>query len=73
MRYTVIEIQTGTDGKVANLVTTYETRNEAESAFHSVLAAAALSSLPVHAASILTNEGALVETRCYRHELEEGA
>ena len=50
MKYIVIELQTATDGSVANIVTVKDTRNEADSTFHSILAAAALSNLPSHAA-----------------------
>lgn len=65
--YIVIELQTNADGVVANLVYQYDDLNAAESKFHSILAAAAVSSLPVHAAVILTNAGTLVKSEYYRH------
>lgn len=69
--YLVIELQTTADGSVGNLVYKYDTLNEAESKFHSILAAAAVSSLPVHAAVMLTNAGTMVKSGYYRHGGEE--
>lgn len=65
--YIVIELQTNADGAVANLVYQYASRDEAENKFHSILAAAAISSLPVHAAVMLTNAGTIVRSEYYRH------
>lgn len=65
--YIVIELQTNTDGAVGNLVYQYASRDEAESKFHSILAAAAISALPVHAAVMLTNAGTMVRSEYYRH------
>lgn len=66
-KYIVLEIQTMSDGQIGNLVTAYADKNQAESAYHSVLAAAALSNLPKHAASLLSNEGYLLESKSYSH------
>ena len=65
--YIVIELQTNADGTVANLVYQYASRDEAESKFHSILAAAAISALPAHAAVMLTNAGTMVKSEFYRH------
>lgn len=67
MKYIVIELQTDINGNVANLVTQHDTKNEAESKYHMVLGAAAVSSVPVHAAVILTNDGDMLDTKCYIH------
>jgi protein-L-isoaspartate O-methyltransferase len=67
MKYIVIEIQTATDGTVGNIVTAHETRSEAESKYHSVLAAAAVSAMPQHAAALLASDGTLIDSRCYEH------
>lgn len=66
--YIVIEIQTNSNGTIGNLVTSYEDRNSAESAFHTVLASAAVSELPCHAAVLISNEGFTLEYKCYKHE-----
>ena len=49
MTYLVIEIQTNTDGTVGNLISAYTERNLAEQKYYTVLAAAAVSTLPTHA------------------------
>ena len=67
MKYILIELQTNRDGTVGNLVTAYDNLDQAESAWHSVLATAAISALPVHAAVIVNNLGEVVESRCYHH------
>lgn len=66
-KYLVIELQTNTDGTVGHIATAHDALNEAESKFHQVLAAAAVSSLPIHAAVLLRSDGALLERRDYRH------
>ena len=71
MKYIVIEIQTGWDGTVGNIVTAYDTKNEAESHYHTVLAAAAISTIMKHSAVIMDEEGAVYGSMCYRHERTE--
>ena len=66
-RYIVIELQTNADGTVGNLVTSHDSRDAAESKYHTVLAAAAVSALPCHAATLLTSEGFMLDTKCYKH------
>lgn len=67
MGYVVIEIQTMVDGQVGTLITHYSNVLEAESAYHSKLASAAISALPVHAVTMLTDDGSYVQHRCYEH------
>ena len=67
MKYILIELQTNADGTVGNIVTAYDSYDQAESAWHSVLAAAAVSTLPVHAAVLINNCGEVVESRHYEH------
>lgn len=69
MKYIVIEIQTS--DRVATLVNAYDTENEALAKFHNILAAAAVGSLPCHAAVILTEDGMIVRNEYIRHEVEE--
>lgn len=68
MTYIVIELQTNSDGTVGNLVYAFTNRNEAEQKYHLVLASAAVSQLPSHAAVLLTNDGRTIASQCYRHE-----
>ncbi len=71
IKYVVIEIQTNADDTVGTLVNTYDNRNEAESAYHRVLSAAAVSLLPVHAAILATTDGGVLESRNYIHDEQE--
>ena len=71
MKYIVMELQTAADGTVANLVSQFDDRLAAESTYHSILAAAAVSQLPIHAAMIFTNDGTMVMSSYYVHEQPE--
>ncbi len=68
--YIVSEIQTNKDGVVGILNTQHENYNEAESKFHNILSYAAVSTLPCHAAVIMTNEGMIMANQYYKHEEE---
>ena len=70
-KYIVLEIQTNANGTVGNLVTAFDNRNVAEQKFHQVLSAAAVSTLPCHAATLLNEEGFVLDSKCYHHEVEE--
>lgn len=67
--YIVIEIQTSTT--VATLVNAYEDRNQAESKYHQILTAAALSSVPKHSAVLMNDEGQTIKSETYIHEVTE--
>lgn len=71
LKYVVVEIQTYTDGKIGSLVTGFDTYNEAASKYHTVLAAAAMSKLPVHAAVLLDNQGGARASQYFTHEQQE--
>lgn len=71
--YIVIEIQTNANGTVGNFVWAFESELEAQSKYHAVLSAAAVSALPVHAAAILRNDGMLIAGQAYEHgEAKQG-
>lgn len=65
--FIVIELQKNAEGVVSNIVTSYENLAEAESKYYSVLAAAAISNVPVHSAIIVSEEGFPVKHQCYKH------
>ena len=67
MKYLVIEIQTSADGKVATIITQKDNLNDALSAYYMVLSAAAVSSVPVHAAVLLMNNGAVIKSEMFDH------
>lgn len=67
--FVVIEIQTSTT--VVTLVNAYEDRAQAESKYHQILTAAAVSTVPKHGAIMLTDEGERLKNECYIHTVEE--
>ena len=68
--YIVIELQkTGTD--VGSIVNKYESLLEAESRFHQILAAAAISEVEIHSAVILGENGNLIKNGSYAHQVGE--
>lgn len=69
MKYLVIEIQK-TDDTVATLVNSFDTINEAESKYHTVLAYAAVSSVHVHTAVLMNETGYVIKHESYDHTPE---
>ena len=67
MKYLVIEIQTSADEKVSTLVTQKDNLNDALSAYYMVLSAAAVSTVPVHAAVLMMNNGAVIKSEMFDH------
>lgn len=68
--YVVVEIQKRDGGIITN-TSAYETRNQAENVFYSILAQASISDADVHSAAILTEEGYIDKCRSYKHNEEE--
>ena len=66
--YLAVEQKEKQDGTYEVSTFKKETRDEAEKAFHSILAVAATSDHLVHSASILNPEGKLLKSECYKHE-----
>lgn len=69
--YIVVETQTNTNGTVGTLINSFEEQNAAENKYHQILASAAISALPFHSAFMLTDEGLMVKSECYKHLIEE--
>lgn len=46
-------------------------RLKAEAKYHEVLAAAAVSELPSHSATLITSDGRVVMNQCYKHAIPE--
>lgn len=70
--YTILEQQTFENGTVAvPPIQTREDRNEAYSVYYMTLAAAAISSVPMHSVTLLENTGREVEHQCFMHEQAE--
>ncbi len=66
--YVAIESKVKQDGTYT--VSTYkqDNRDDAEKAFHSILAEAATSTALIHSAVILNPEGQLLKSECYKHD-----
>ena len=70
--FIVLEIQTNTNGTVSMLPPIIKaSREEAESAYHSILSFAAVSALPMHAAMLLANAGHEIMHQAYTHNIPE--
>ena len=63
--FIVMEIQTS--DSVATIVQDFPERAEAESRYHAILSAAAISTVPKHGAVMLTDEGEKLKGECYYH------
>ena len=70
--YFIAEIQGQADGSFSHLIVTAPTRNAAEAEYHRVLAAAAVSELPLHSALLFTGDGTPLLHQCYEHAAGEG-
>lgn len=66
-KFIVVEIQTDATGNVSTLTYQYDNENDAGAKFHSVLAAAAISALPVHSCLMFMEDATPRKWECYRH------
>lgn len=72
MKYIVLEIQKAADGTIAvPPVATYDNFFDAVSRYHTILATAAISDVPVHSAAILNEVGQVVQTDSYNKADEQ--
>lgn len=67
MKYFVVEIQKLDENTYAHIVHEAATRNEAESKYHQVLAAAAISNIPQHSAIMFSAVGFPLMHESYEH------
>lgn len=78
--FVVTELQTMADGASGGFIWTFsdlskteeENRADAEAKYHSVLAVAAKSNLPCHAAVLMRNDGAVLNKQAYTREVKIG-
>ena len=74
-QYYILEIQKYANGEFGHIVHFAYDENEvkarlkAESKFHSTLAAAAISQLPQHSATLITSDGVCLMNKCYVHQI----
>lgn len=63
-KYTVIEMQ---NGVVGNNAWNYDTREDAEVKYYQVLSEVVKSPVAVHTVMLLTDEGFILDAKCYKH------
>lgn len=63
--YLVVELQTNDQGVTAFLTDTKASRSAADQKYHTILAAAAVSGLPIHSACIIDPYGNVVINESY--------
>lgn len=73
MKIIVTEIQKFADGGMSTPSYAYDSQLSAEAKYHAILASAAVSALPVHAAIMFSEEGFPLKHECYKHEITENA
>ena len=66
--YAVIELQTSADGTLASIVQQAATLNEANSIYHTILGAAAISRVPIHSCTLLDADGMQIKCETYHHD-----
>lgn len=71
MFWSVIELQTMDNGAHAALVTAFDSEREAQSKYHAILSAAAISDIPYHAAFLINSStGIIEESKIFKREAE---
>ena len=64
--YSIIELQT-TSGATAHVYQTADTKEQAMSKYHTVLAAAAISAVEYHTCFVVDEQGKYIARECYIH------
>lgn len=73
-QYYIIEIQQNQNGQYSHLVhwaydaDVNQARLKAQSTYHTILAAAAISNLKSHSATLIASDGRVIMNQCYKHE-----
>lgn len=65
--YIVMEIQKNVGDTLSTIVTTHETKNEAENKYYTILAYAAISKMPIHSAVMLHEDGYFIKNEVFTH------
>ena len=67
MKFMVTEIQDNEGADVPTITTAHDTRLEADSKYHAVLSAAAVSTVKHHSAIEYDSRGGIINSQCYDH------
>lgn len=70
--FTVIELQT-TDGKTSSQSFHFDSENQAYQKYHEILMYAAVSTVEIHAATVLNEYGNVLKNEFYTHEQDPNA
>ena len=65
--YIVMEIQKQSEESIATIVDSFTDLNMAENKYHTILAAAAVSEVPMHSAVMLLDDGLEMKHEIYQH------
>ncbi len=68
MKIIVTEIQKFADGNITTPSYAFDNQNSADAKFYTILASAALSSVPLHSCIMYTEQGDFIKSKCYHHE-----
>lgn len=68
-KYVVIELQV-TNEQIGNIVTAHDTLQDAQYKFHTVAAAAAISTVPKHSVALLNDDGFPIERTTFIHSAQ---
>lgn len=71
LKYVVLEMQTDSEGVVATLTDTFDRIDSAYNKYYTILAYAAVSTLPRHAACLISNDGVIYDSRHFDHVISE--
>lgn len=66
--YIILEIQKYDNGSIGTIVNSVLDYNDALNRFYTVLAAAAISQVPLHSAVLMTEAGGVLRTESFIHE-----
>lgn len=66
-KYIVVEMQ---NGVIGGNTWAYDTRDDAEVKFYQVLSEVVKSPVEVHTVMLVTDEGFVIDCKCYKHEPE---
>lgn len=66
-KYIVTEIQLFATGQVAVIDTAHNNREDAEAKFYTLCAAGCKTDLPVYTVMLYTDEGFMLDTKCFKH------
>ena len=67
-KYIVIEMQ---NGSIGGNNWSYDSRDDAEVKFYQVLAEVVKSPVEIHTVMLVTGEGFIIDTKCYKHPVVE--